>query len=411
MRLAYKVFLRPVAFSIFWILSFFDSKISRGFQIRKSKPWLRPSPQSDKPKVWFHFSSGEIEYARPVMRLLKNQGFHIIATFFSPTVEKGAANCPDIDFATPTPFDSAREWKSFITLHKPRVLAIARTDTWPEMVWQAQDLGIPSVLFSATLPNTSLRVGSFLGRSLFRSIFESLSQVFCVTPDDLNNFKKISLKIPCEVSGDTRFDQAVFRVNENRPVPELFDPSESVLIIGSSWPEDEEILLGGVKRAIEQGLKVIWAPHEPTKSHLDQLAKQIQSQLNITPRFYSNDSKSGPIVLVDKVGVLADLYKQGRIAFIGGSFKRTIHSVMEASAAGLYTVFGPLHHNNREALALKAVGMAREFKTIKDLEEILLTELEIPEDLFEKRKSKIQNWISSQCGASKKLVSWIQKQI
>jgi 3-deoxy-D-manno-octulosonic-acid transferase len=124
-----------------------------------------------------------------------------------------------------------------------------------------------------------------------------------------------------------------------------------VLIAGSTWPEDEAILVPALAKMKREGLKIIIAPHETTPAHLEKLEKQF-TEAGLPFVLYSKSTEwpTGSILLIDQIGILAELYTWADIAFIGGSFKKQVHSVMEALAAGLPVMVGPYHQNNREAL-------------------------------------------------------------
>jgi 3-deoxy-D-manno-octulosonic-acid transferase len=180
-----------------------------------------------------------------------------------------------------------------------------------------------------------------------------LTEIHCVSEDDRKNLEDLQLKCKICVSGDTRFDQVFHRLENPKALKsELMPtPDDFVFIAGSTWPEDEKHLLGALAKLKGQLLKVIIAPHETTPAHLEQLEQQIQ-ELGLESLRYSNAHHwpEGKILIVDQVGILAELYTWSDLAFIGGSFKKQVHSVMEALAAGVPVMVGPFHKNNREAL-------------------------------------------------------------
>ena len=182
-------------------------------------------------------------------------------------------------------------------------------------------------------------------------------------------------------------------------------------VVGSSWPEDEAIILPALTHPVEQGLKVILAPHEPTPSHLRDLEEKL-SGLSIKSHRYSmlEDHLNAPVVIVDQVGVLADLYRLGSVAFVGGSFKKSVHSVMEPAASGALSLVGPYHHNSREALALKNHGFAREIANSQDLNEILMGEMNKTPQEGHGRKQAILEFVASNRGVSHKVAQWILRE-
>lgn len=128
-------------------------------------------------------------------------------------------------------------------------------------------------------------------------------------------------------------------------------PEDFVFIAGSTWPEDEAVLIPAFAKLRGKNAKVIVAPHEVGADHLDKLRADIAAA-GLKSILYSQAEAwpDGEILIIDRVGILAELYTWADLAFIGGSFKKQVHSVMEALAAGLPVLVGPHHRNNREAL-------------------------------------------------------------
>jgi len=82
--------------------------------------------------------------------------------------------------------------------------------------------------------------------------------------------------------------------------------------------------------------------------------------IDVTPKLLS-ECKDGEFqrsraVIIDRVGILAELYWQGRIAYVGGGFSSGIHNVMEPAIARLPILFGPRFHNSDAAEELIDAG-------------------------------------------------------
>ncbi|MCB0394319.1 MAG: hypothetical protein KDD25_07155, partial [Bdellovibrionales bacterium] len=106
---------------------------------------LRPNHHPNKRPIWIHTSSGEFEYAKPLIRKLKEQNPKclILVTYFSPTYKKNIESFKEVDFAVPSPFDTPSEVRKFLDYFNPAILLISRTDLWPEMLTQTRNRGIP----------------------------------------------------------------------------------------------------------------------------------------------------------------------------------------------------------------------------------------------------------------------------
>lgn len=363
----YSVFLYPLVLTTFRILSILNPKIRKGLELRTRgsngvRPWLSPEFQNQRP-IWIHCASGEFEYAKPVITGIKerNSDAKIIVSYFSPTYVKAISQFPGVDHFCPLPWDRSQDLREFLNHHQPQCLLIARTDTWPQMLREAKTFGIPSLLFAATLSQSSGRAKG-LGRWSSRAVFSQLSQIFCVSEDDQIMFRNLGFENCTRVAGDTRYDQVQARLKNPKPLrEELFSACDTrpILVAGSTWSEDEVVLSKVIQAIIKNqngSIRFILAPHEPSARHLNEL-EALLARHEISSVRYSQctDWREDQVLIVDQIGILAELYGKGQIAFVGGSFKKTVHSVMEPLAAGCITFVGPLHTNNREALEFKSL--------------------------------------------------------
>lgn len=334
----------------------FIPKVRAGLRLRRQR---REWPEFESNPVWIHASSGEFEYAKPIIRELKNKNpkLPIVVTYFSPTFATAVGRFPGVDFSLPLPLDLPGPTHRFLRRLKPRCGLIARTDLWPELLHQAGRLQIPMILFSVT----KTKRPNALVRGFYRWLYGYLNVVFTVSDADAAVLKSILPKASIQAIGDTRFDQVLERLRTPKPIrAELQPDREKTLVAGSTWSEDEKVLLEALPPLLlEQRLQLVIVPHEPTPSHIEALKNEFRKR-NIPAALYSTaqEFKTGALI-VDKIGILAELYQWGSIAFVGGSFKKSVHSVMEPLAAGCMTIVGPYHRNNREAIefqSLKADG-------------------------------------------------------
>ncbi len=348
--LFYRFFLIPLALLVLKIgKPFLPTKLQKMLEERSTpqRPsfWARP--------IWIHAASGEIEYAKSVVRELKSRypEIPILATYFSPSALKLIHGVADIDFILPLPFDHRPKVKAFINYVNPVAVLFARTDVWPELAFQLRQKKIPSLLFSATLSTQSGRAQG-VGRFISRFAFDQLTQISCVNEEDLRNFSELGVTTPILVEGDTRFDQAIFRLQNPKALKlELKPQSLQVFVAGSTWPQDEAVLYSTFKSWLASGGEIILAPHEVTETHLQDIEEKLKV-LNLKSQRYSSAQQTAEkvILLIDTIGILPEIYNWGTVSFVGGSFKDKVHSVMEPLAAGLPVIVGPYHSNNREAL-------------------------------------------------------------
>nr|AIA89398.1 Glycos_transf_N [uncultured Bdellovibrio sp.] len=110
--------------------------------------------------IWIHAASGEIEYARPLIRELKKKypETPLLVTYSSPSAKKILGGLDEVDAWAALPWESAAAITDFIEKWKPRVLLFARTDVWPVLADTCHQLGLPSLLFAATFAQNSSRL-------------------------------------------------------------------------------------------------------------------------------------------------------------------------------------------------------------------------------------------------------------
>lgn len=357
----YRFFLYPLAFGILQIFrpilgnkakQMVIDKNNHFFEVKnKNAEWIA----AHRP-FWIHAASGEIEYARPVIRELKNKfpNIPVIVTFSSPSAKKIIKSLADVDAWGSLPWDFHSDCTEFVEKWQPRAWLIARTDVWPVMATVCQEKNIPSLLFAATFAENSSRLRGASAKITAWAL-NQLSEVHCVSIDDVKQLERLHLQVPVHVHGDTRFDQVFYRLQHPKPIKNELRPTvgSPVFVAGSTWPEDEKVVLPAFA-TIKKNCKMILAPHEIHENHMQDLERQLKD-LNLTYCKYSTASEwtNEDVLIIDQVGILAEIYTWGSVAFVGGSFRKQVHSVMEPLAAGLPVLVGPYHHNNREALVFK----------------------------------------------------------
>ncbi|MCB9027023.1 MAG: hypothetical protein H6625_11935 [Bdellovibrionaceae bacterium] len=418
----YRFCVVPLLISISLLLALFgNKKVRQGLKMRwphkNNHPWF-DLPKRQHP-IWIHCSSGEFEYAKPLISRIKTQypKETILVTYFSPTYKKNIERFSGVDMSCPLPWDTPGSIHSFIKHHLPKALLIARTDLWPELLYQMKKRNLPTLMFSATL---SKHKNKFL-KPLWIWLYQQLSLIYCVSQEDKNNFLKMQVPV-VEAIGDTRYDQVQERLKKPKALKSFLTPAQNlgplIFVAGSTWEEDEKVVLDASLEFIDhKKICLIIAPHEPTAEHLKNL-EDLLSSLGLEYLYYSQASTwpPGKVLIVDTLGVLAEVYTSSHLALVGGSFKKSVHSVMEPLAAGAIAFVGPFHRNNREALEFKthklnnfpALNVVNEIQDREDLKKCIYKAIEYRSQL-EGVQNEIKDLISSKTGASNKIIQWISE--
>ena len=312
--------------------------------------------------IWFHVSSvGEYEQARPLITALKESpgAPPIAVTHFSPSGYQYALKRPCADLHDYLPFDHPADMERLLHAWRPRLLVFIKFDCWPNLVQAAARQGVPVALLAGSLQPRSIRLHP-AARSLFRDVFNCFAHIGVCTPEDGSRFRTgLRVDCPVTVTGDTRVEQVILRYEEAREGPTataLKAQGGSLLILGSTWPPDERLWLPILPELLERhpGLRVVLTPHEPLPERLARLERDLApsrvgtirlSELLADPRL----AQSARVVLTDSVGMLAEIYRAGDLAYVGGSFTTGVHNTMEPAVVGMPVLFGPVIRNAEEA--------------------------------------------------------------
>lgn len=364
---SYSFLILPLLILVAGIIGIFNRKYRRALLQRLKtldlvEQFLKTAEISeDTKRIIIHCASmGEFEHIKPLIKKLHEAGNNsVFITFFSPSGYEHITSFPGVSLIVYQPLDFAVTWRKFYHLIKPSMLIISKHDAWPNQVWVAEEKHIPTFLVNASLPVNSSRTGP-ISRKLFCLIYKSFTGIYAISKEDAQRFKNI-LKIPNVIPvGDTKFDQVINRKNQSRNI-HIIDThwlkGNLILLLGSVWPEDIIHLNEGVKSLLHQyhNLKVVIVPHQPKKELIEHLKNYFRS-LGVAVFSDSPYPVSSRVLIIDKVGILADCYKYAHIAYVGGSFKQGIHNVMEPAVYGLPVLFGPKHQNSFEAVQLTNRG-------------------------------------------------------
>ena len=364
-----------------------NGKLARAVRGRVGAPdtiarWATAHRDAARPLVWLHAASvGEGRQAEAVLRRLRavRPDWQFLFTHSSPSAERLAASLP-ADCATYLPFDSAAETGRVLDAARPALLCFAATDVWPELVRQAGRRGVRTALVSANLAAASSRLAP-LARALLGPAYEGLDRVGAIDEADAARLVALGAR-PDQVvvTGDTRHDAALARaaaLDRSAPhVAALADAADPrpLLVAGSTWPADDARLLPALGTLRRDGLAVRFAlaPHEPTpgvvRGQREDVGRAFGADASVTTLSELEErARAGrapmrwDVCIVDRVGVLADLYALAAIAYVGGGFHRHgLHSVIEPAALGVPVLFGPRSQASRDArLLLEAGGGVR----------------------------------------------------
>jgi 3-deoxy-D-manno-octulosonic-acid transferase len=317
-----------------------------------------------RPLLWLHAPSvGEGLQVRPVIVSLRKRrpDVQIAYTFFSPSAERFAPGL-GADFCDYLPFDTAADADVALDALRPAALVFGKLDVWPALAERAAKRGVRLGLISATLAATSAR-RSAMGALLLGDAYRALDAVGAISRDDAARLEQLGVRGDrITVTGDARYDEAWARARSAEQRRSPLDPLESTrptLVAGSTWPADETPLLEAWRIVHERlpEARLVVAPHEPVPSHLEPVVRWAGRAALRCATLGDPAASGADVVLVDRVGVLGDLYAFAGVAYVGGGFHAAgLHSVIEPAASGAPVLFGPRHAASRDAALLLECG-------------------------------------------------------
>jgi len=365
-----------ILYSIFYLLTylggFFNPKLRRAHRDRQELLTRVQSATSTwKAGAWWvHIaSSGELEQALPILDALRAQfpDDKIFLSYFSPSakdavkLEQGrrapAGRKVPWDAADYCPFDFKSSVDRYLSALRPRCFVTIHRELWPGIVAGCRRKNIPVLLLAASFTRRHKNLPGWQRRQL-----NELTAIG-VTREEAALWLQAQVQGPkIRVVGDPRVERVLSRKEMARPAPWLpFFADQSIFLAASLWPKDYEALresLVRMKREAPQW-RVILVPHEPKQKFVNRLFNDLKI-IGYKPRLWSRwleEPDESCAIIVDRVGLLAELYRVSQMVLVGGSFAHRVHNVLEPAAYGCQLFTGPRIGNSLEALELQMAGL------------------------------------------------------
>lgn len=354
--------------------------------------------------VWFHAASlGEFEQGRPLMERLRREHPEkkILLTFFSPSGYEVRKNYDGADLVCYLPFDTPLNARRFVKLARPEAAFFIKYEFWRNYIEVLYKRGIPCYSVSSIFRENQIFFRPY-GRGYARCL-SRMTHLFVQNETSRRLLEGIGVT-NVDVVGDTRFDRVLDIRNAAKPLPlaERFAGCWKVLVAGSSWPQDEEIIIPYFNK--HPNLKLVLAPHVVSEEHLQAIERQLTRPALRYSKATPKAVAEVDCLIIDCYGLLSSIYRYASMAYVGGGFGVGIHNVPEAAVYGIPVIIGPNNKKFREAQALLRCGGCKEIAGAADFEQLMDAWLSDKEALATAGKAA-GNYIADNAGAADRIFS------
>jgi 3-deoxy-D-manno-octulosonic-acid transferase len=390
---------------IIHLFSVFNEKA--GFFVNGRKNWeenLTQKIDSKAKYIWVHCSSlGEFEQGRPVIEELKQQfpEYKIVLTFFSPSGYEIRKNYPLADVVAYLPMDTKRNANTFLNIVKPEKVFFVKYEFWYFYISELYKRKIPLYILSAIFRENQQFFKNTPWGKWYRKMLFKIEHLFVQNEKSGVLLKSVGIS-DFTVSGDTRFDRvaAIAKSAKEIPIVEKFKGNSMLIIAGSTWKPDEELLAAFINQS---SLKFIIAPHEVTESNINRIHQLLKKPAISFSKATEAEIDRFQVLIIDSVGLLSSMYRYGNIAYIGGGFGVGIHNILEAATFGLPVIFGSNYKRFKEAVDLTFEGGAISISSFSELREAL-------NNLINEEKEQVKaaeickNYVAKNVGSTKVII-------
>jgi len=369
----FSLFLYNLSIRFYWFAIYCASLFNK-----KAKQWvvgrkywecgLDEIEKKEGKRIWFHCASlGEFEQARPVIERIKAQSskfkVQIVVTFFSPSGYEIRKNFEGADFVLYLPLDTKANAQKFIDCINPDLVLFVKYEFWFHYLNELKKKNIPVILFSSVFRGNQIFFKWY--GIFFRDMLKMFTKIFVQNIESKDLLKNISVE--SEVAFDTRFDR-VHQITENKksfPSIEKFKGNSKILIAGSTWANDEELIIRCINEDVLKEYKYIIAPHNINQNRIDEIIGLLQVKAKRFSELNEANATKVDVVIIDSIGQLSSIYAFGEIAYIGGGFNASVHNVLEAAVYGIPVLFGPNFQKSLEAKELLSYRVY-DFNSLKE---------------------------------------------
>jgi len=393
------------------IISVFNKKIKLFVNGRK-ETFSKILKLKNKKTIWFHVASlGEFEQAIPIIEEINKHyiDYKILVTFFSPSGYEIIKNYNKAYVVCYLPLDSRRRVKKFIQIVNPKLVLFVKYEFWPNLLNELKRKEIPTILVSGIFRKQQIffkNYGDFTRKSLraFHHFFvqDNNSKKLLETI----NFKNVS------IAGDTRFDRVSMILKQDNSLDFIneFKDNKYIVIAGSTWREDEELLINYINEKATDEDKFIIVPHNIKQDSILELQNSINKKSVLFSAKSNKDLKEYQVFIIDTIGVLTKIYQAADVAYVGGGLKTGLHNILEPATFGIPIVIGNRYQKFKEATDLIDLKGCISVKNQQEFNEVLI-KLKNKDSLRISSGKINKKYIQDNLGATQLIMNFIKDKI
>ncbi len=390
------------------LIALFNKKIKLFVDGRK-ETFSKISTLKNKKTIWFHAASlGEFEQARPIIEELKKQyaEYKILVTFFSPSGYEIRKNYNLADVVCYLPLDSKSNARKFVKEVNPALAVFVKYEFWPNFLKELKQKDIPTILVSGILREKQLffkSYGGFMKKSL-----QAFHHFFVQDENSKKLLNSIEIH-KVTVAGDTRFDRVSEILEQDNSIDFIneFKNNQYTVVAGSTWQEDEALLVNYINNKASENEKFIIAPHNIKQEAILELKKSINKQTVLFSEKADKDLLKYQVFIIDTIGILTKIYAAADVAYVGGGLKTGLHNILEPATFGIPVVIGNKYDKFKEAVDLVKIGGCI---SINNQEEFTENFINLKEDENFRKLTGVINkrYIKDHLGATKLIMNYLK---
>jgi len=342
------------------ILAFFNIKIKKGVKGRSQTfKILKENLDPNNKTIWFHCASlGEYEQGLPVFESIRNNypSYKIVLTFFSPSGYDIRKNTPIADIVTYLPLDTKANAKQFLDIVNPAFTVFVKYDIWPNFLNELKRRQGRAILISALVRKNHSYFKWYGGQ--LRKALQAFEHIFVQNENSKKLLQNIDIT-NVTISGDTRYDRVSNQLLQNNNLDFIaeFKDDSLCIVIGSSWPEDEAILMPYINENATKHVKFIIAPHNINQTQIDNITKKLDVEYVLYSEMENKAIFDYPVFIIDTIGLLTKIYNYADIAYVGGAIGTTgLHNILEPAVFGIPIIIGNNYDKFPEAKKMTENG-------------------------------------------------------